>query len=135
LYNGGNSLEVWDRSTMASNHVLLMAYLSLKSYIKLVSLDINSLLADAIKRKSPGVKIQILLEWYPLSNFHFWALEENPTKIVPYGTSSASENFQDNQNLDSQNSRSVVLGGFSDLAFRESEFWLYWKLSEPELVP
>jgi hypothetical protein len=33
-------------------------------------------------------------------------------KIVPYGTISGSENFQNSQNSDSQNPRLVILGGF-----------------------
>jgi hypothetical protein len=56
-------------------------------------------------------------------------------RTVPYGTSSGSDNFQNNQNSDFRNSRSNKTIKITDLEFRGSEFLLFWKLSEPELVP
>jgi hypothetical protein len=42
------------------------------------------------------------------------------TKTDPYGTSSGSDNFQNNQNSDSMNSKSVILSYFNQILSSEN---------------
>jgi hypothetical protein len=94
---------------------ILMMMIIIKMMVMIMTIDNN---------KTVGYKIYYLYT-KNVNQPKGISKENKHRKIDPYGTSSGSDNFQNNQNRDSQNSRSVILRGFYQILSSENQSYGY----------